>query len=391
MNVLTICHEYPPIGGGGATACSVLAEALVRAGDRVDVVTSGMPGLAACELRNGVRIHRVRCVRRRRYYSTAAELATWVAPALRAASRLAHETAYDVIHCHFVVPGGIVARRLARRTGLPWVLTAHGSDVPGYNPDRFARLHRLIGPWWRRIVREATAVTTPTRFLADLVGHALARPIVVLANPFDGGPVPSGPRENRILVATRLVERKGVGDLIAALEGLNSGWRLSIVGDGPLMGRLHEQAAAGGLDAEFLGFTSRERLGELYGRARIFALPSLQENFPMVLIEAMAHGCAVVTTTAPGCVETVGDAALLVPPGDVAALGASIRSLMDDPELARQLGARGVERAAQFASCRVAGEFRRLFRLCIARAGGGAASAAELAAAGLTVVARPAP
>ena len=62
--ILTVCCEYPPVGGGGATACQALAEALVRAGHRIDVVTSGMRGLAPFEEQNGVRIHRVRGLRR---------------------------------------------------------------------------------------------------------------------------------------------------------------------------------------------------------------------------------------------------------------------------------------------------------------------------------------
>ena len=51
--ILTLCCEYPPVGGGGATACQGLAEGLVRAGHRVDVVTSGMEGVARFEELNG--------------------------------------------------------------------------------------------------------------------------------------------------------------------------------------------------------------------------------------------------------------------------------------------------------------------------------------------------
>jgi hypothetical protein len=64
---------------------------------------------------------------------------------------------------------------------------------------------------------------------------------------------------------------------------------------------------------------------------------------------------------------------------------------MHDPELARELGARGVERAALFASSRVAEQYRRLFRLCVERRGQGPVPAAALAAAGLVVVDRPSP
>ncbi|MDW8146136.1 MAG: glycosyltransferase [Roseiflexaceae bacterium] len=53
---------------------------------------------------------------------------------------------YDVVHAHFIVPTGILAAAVRRISGLPLVITAHGSDVPGYNPDRFTRGHRLDCP-----------------------------------------------------------------------------------------------------------------------------------------------------------------------------------------------------------------------------------------------------
>ena len=130
MRLLTLCCEYPPIGGGGATACEVLAEALASRGHEVDVVTSGDRGLLWREERRGVRIHRATCLRRSRHYSTAPELATWLAPAYQTALRLHRAHRYDLAHCHFVVPSGIIAWLLARRTGLPYVLTAHGSTFP---------------------------------------------------------------------------------------------------------------------------------------------------------------------------------------------------------------------------------------------------------------------
>lgn len=362
MRILTVCQEYPPVGGGGATACQVLAEALARKGHEIDVLASAMPDLPKVEVRGGVNIHRAACLRRRRHYSTAAELATWVPPALALGVGLLRRRHHDLIHCHFVVPGGLVAAPLARHFGLPLVLTAHGSDVPGYNPDRFGLMHRCIAPAWRRIVRAATTLTAPSAHLAGLIEAAAGRPVEVVPNPFDPPPVPSArARADIILVATRLVQRKGVQTLLEALNGAVPGFEIVVAGDGPLLEPLRAQARAHGLPVHFTGFVTRERLAELYAGARIFAFPSIQENFPMVLLEAMAHGCAVVTTSAPGCAEVVGDAALTVPPGDVAALRAAVRRLAHEPELTARLARRGARRVRRFASARIADAFLAIF------------------------------
>jgi glycosyltransferase involved in cell wall biosynthesis len=71
----------------------------------------------------------------------------------------------------------------------------------------------------------------------------------------------------------------------------------------------------------------------------IFVLPSESENFPIVLLEAMAAGLAIITTRGTGCAEVVGEAALLVPPKDVAALRAALCRLLCEPALRAALGA----------------------------------------------------
>jgi glycosyltransferase involved in cell wall biosynthesis len=258
MRVLTICHEYPPVGGGGATACEVLAEALVKAGHDVDVVTAAMRGDPPLEVRRGVHVHRALQWRRRPFYSTTAELATWIVPALALARRLVRTRPYDVVHCHFIVPGGVVAVPLASRLALPLILTAHGSDVPGYNPDRFSLTHRLIAPVWSRIVRAGTAVTVSSIHLAGLLAGSSGRQPEIIPYACQPQPVPPvEARAERLLVAARLVERKGVHTLLAALEGEATGYQIVIAGDGPCLEPLRAMAQSLAIPATFLGFVPR--------------------------------------------------------------------------------------------------------------------------------------
>jgi hypothetical protein len=62
----------------------------------------------------------------------------------------------------------VLAHVLRWRTGLPYVITAHGSDVPGFNPNRFKTLHKVLAPAWRRIVREAAGIVAPSERLPGL-------------------------------------------------------------------------------------------------------------------------------------------------------------------------------------------------------------------------------
>jgi len=361
MKILCICYEYPPVGGGGATVCQQLNEALVAAGHEIHIVTSWMKGLPNVSVENGVHVHRVHCFRRHRHYSTSVELLTQLLPSYRAAIRLARDVKFDLIHCHFVVPSGLVARWVSKATGLPYVITAHGSDIPEFNPDRFDMLHRVIAPVWRRILSDASRVTVSSRFLRNLIAKRSAVPVDLIPNGFDLTEPNLSERRNRILVASRIVERKGIQDLIRALAHCDTDWEICIAGDGPYLRHVKSLARELGVDANFLGFVGRKDLQAYYDSSKLFVFPSHQENFPMVLVEAMAAGCAVISTNAEGCVEVARSGALFYDPGDTAALSHLIKRAVNDPELIYKMQAHSLAAVRYFDIKQVAREFLRIF------------------------------
>ena len=101
-------------------------------------------------------------------------------------------------------------------------------------------------------------------------------------------------------------------------------------------------------DIQVVGYVTREDLGSWYGRARVFAFPSLDEGFGMPALEAMAAGVPVVASNRAALPEVCGDAALLVDPEDVEALAAALGQLMADEGLRERLAAGGLKRAAGF-------------------------------------------
>ena len=353
MRILTLCYEYPPIGGGGGVVAAGVAREMVRAGHRLDLVTSRFGGEPWREQRDGVRIHRHGCRRRVSHYTTAAELTTTLWPAYRLASALIGRVRPDVIHAHFALPGGIVALALARRYRVPFVLTVHGSDVPGYNPDRFQWQHRLAMPLWRRILAGAAVVTSPSQYLAGLVRSSVGVPVRVIPNGFT--PTGRGGTAKRkvVLVVARLFPRKGVQHFLEAIRDLDTDWEFVVAGDGPSMPELRAQAARIRPSVRFVGFVGRDVLAGLYAQASILVFPSIKENCPMVLLEAMEAGCAVLTTEADGCAEVVADAGVTVPTAAPKALRHALESLMADEGRRNSLGRSGRERASLFGWPRV--------------------------------------
>lgn len=112
----------------------------------------------------------------------------------------------------------------------------------------------------------------------------------------------------------------------------------------------------------FLGHVAQEELIGLYNGARAFVYPSRYEGFGLPILEAMQCGAPVVTTTVSSMPEVAGDAALLVPPSDAAALAGALERLLSDDALARDLSARGVARAATFSWERCAADTARVYQ-----------------------------
>ncbi len=343
MRILMLSYEYPPLGGGGSRVVAGLSSELVRLGHSVDLVTMGFRGLPAREEIGGVRVHRVPCLRRDLHTCTVPEAASYAATALVTAGRLAARCPYDLIHAHFIFPDGLVARAASAIAGRPYVVTAHGSDVPGYNPERLHRLHALLAPAWRTLVRGAAEIVCPSRSLESLlVQEAPDARVSVIPNGFDPRKLGTGARKRprRILVVTRMLKRKGVRFVLEALHGERGEYELNVAGDGPELPALRGLAAGLDVKVRFTGWldNASPELRDLYETSSLFVFPSEAENFPVVLLEAMAAGLAIVTTDVTGCAEVVGDAALLVPPRDAGSIKAALHLLFEDDARRRELG-----------------------------------------------------
>lgn len=344
-----------------------LSRELVRLGHEVDVVTMGRQGLSRRQDVDGVQVYRVPCVRRAPHVCTGPEAFSYLLGALPVALELTKQRRYDLNHTHFIFPDGALAWLLRHWMGLPYVITAHGSDVPGYNPHRLRRAHQVLAPAWKRVVRDAAQLICPSETIRALVlrRHAAAA-ATIIPNGIDPDRFRPAGHGTRILAVNKMFERKGIQHLLRAVEGVPLEHAVQIVGDGPYLPVLEEMAARTGVAVRFwrwLDHGSAE-LTELYEGSGIFVLPSEAENFPVALLEAMAAGLAIVTTQGTGCAEVVGEAALLVPPANVEALREALRRLLSDPGLRAALGAAARRRVVEkFGWPVVARQYATLYQL----------------------------
>ena len=173
------------------------------------------------------------------------------------------------------------------------------------------------------------------------------------------GPADFSATPPTIISIGRLIEKKGFADLVEACRLLRArgvDFGCKIIGEGPLQAALQEQITAGGLTGVVLltGALAQSEVVSRLARAAVFALPCVPEtgggmdNLPTVVMEAMAAGLPVVSTSIGGVPEMVADTTtgLLVPARQPAALADALGQLLADQELARSLGEAGRQRAA---------------------------------------------
>jgi glycosyltransferase involved in cell wall biosynthesis len=275
----------------------------------------------------------------------------------------------------------------ARARRLPFVVSLKGVIADELKNERgWVRALLAIQARWERLnARRADIVIAPSRYSADVARREYGVPaekIVVVPEPIEldrwtslfaaAAPRPRG--GPTILCVARMYPRKRVGDLLEAAALLRPripGARVRIVGKGPEWGNVARLHATLGLGeaVTLLGDVSRDRLAEEYVSADIFCLPSVQESFGIVFLEAMAAGLPVVACRAAAIPEVVEDGVtgLLVPPRDPSGLARALEALAVDPERARAMGEAGRRAVPAYVPERVAARFLEAVRLGLER------------------------
>ena len=282
-----------------------------------------------------------------------APIAPDVSCALRTIRALRDED-FDVLHLHEpLAPGPTTTALFLAQSPMVGTFHAAGGSLA------YDLLNRP-GRWVSRRMDRVFAVSDDA---ATMARESLGGAYEVLVNGVEvqrsreATPWPTdGPT---IFFIGRHEPRKGLAVLLDAMAGLGSDVCLWVAGEGPQTEELRARVA-GAVRVQWLGrISDEERTARIRG-ADVFCAPSLRgESFGVVLLEGMAGDTPVGASEIPGYTKVArgGSDALLVPPGDAAALGAAITKVLADPVLADRLVVAGRERAEEFSMRRLANRY----------------------------------
>ena len=380
--VLLLTWEYPPvIEGGLARHVRKLAEALVRRGVTVDVLTRG-PGEGAADAgvsmqeRGGVNVYRVP---EPGWPRDLDRFVAWVErmndDMLAAGVSLAREHDYDLIHGHDWLVAHAAAA-LSQQLGVLYATTIHATEHgrhQGWVQDEpQSHIHAVE----RTMAQRADAVIVCSHYMRGHVADIFdidERRITVIPNgidPRDLQPVGdldalrrefAQDEDQLVLLIGRLVYEKGFQLALDALPGViervgavrKGAVRFIVAGSGTHEAELRAQAERLGLSEHgvFLGWIGDDALHSLYRIADLCVVPSIYEPFGLVALEAMASGCPCIVADTGGLREVVPSGervGLRFNGGDAEHLGVMIERLLVDTELRDRLVTEASEHVLRF-------------------------------------------
>lgn len=290
----------------------------------------------------------------------------WALPldAWRLGVRLVRASPVDVVATQDPFTTGLVGLGVRWRCGLPVNVQVFTSFLENPGWDASGALHRLMGRIGRWVLRRADTVRVESATERDKVlrlgvapEHIWVIPLAVNARRFedtDGAALRlrllGEMGERLVLSVGRLAPEKDLGTLLSAMRMVRArlpGARLAIVGDGPEGPRLRRLAADMAAEGTvmFVGPVSHDELPRYFAACDVFALSSIYEGIPTVLVEAALAGRPVVTTRTPNVTDVMEDGrtGLIVPARSPEALAFAILELLEHPARAAAMGRGGRE------------------------------------------------
>lgn len=314
MKILVICHEFPPVGGGGGKAAEDICKNLNSLGHEVTVLTSYHGGLSREELSTAGKIIRIPVGRKHAFKATIFDMANYLLVGFWRGLKLIISWKPDLVHVHFAVPGGALAWMLNKITGLPYVLTVHLGDVPGGSPKKTEGWFRWVYPFTPPIWNSAARVVAVSEFTKTLAQKHYQTDIEVIPNGVDLAELDPGDiRANdppRIVFAGRFVPQKNTSMIVKVLAEIkNLEWDCVMIGDGETRSENIQEISKLGLErrVQFPGWVTPEQVVEYYKSGDILLMPSLWEGLPVVGVQALAMGLAIVSSPAGGFIDLVED------------------------------------------------------------------------------------
>lgn len=353
MNICLL-GQFPPHIGGVSSHTYLLAQELIKRGDKVYVLTyphQDIKDLDGISVETAFTVN-IKGLRGLLFFISA----------LFKLFSMVRKYDIDIIHAHFLIPPGLIAVLVGRLTRKKVAVTVHGSDIfiQAKNPI----LRSLIKYTLKKADIMAVVDETIRDKIVELEIDGVGSKIKITPNAVD---LEKFNPQNRssvleeiglntqpvILFVGNLVPQKGLKYLLQAKKQMKTPAQLVIVGDGPLMYELQEMVKTGKIkDVYFTG--KRRDVNQIMPGADVFVLPSTSEGLPITLIEALASGLPAVATDVGGVKELItSDVGFIIEPRNTEVLTEALDKILENTQRRKKMAQTAVVKAREYGTLKV--------------------------------------
>jgi glycosyltransferase involved in cell wall biosynthesis len=340
MKILVLSHEYPPIGGGGGRVVQELSRGLSDRGHQIHILTAHYADQPKLEQSEYLTIERLTSWRTQPFRADLKAMGAYVLKSFIRGLTVIRKFQPDLIHAHFAVPAGVSAFLLSKATGVPYMITAHGGDVPGGAPEKTARWFRFILPFSKLVWQHAATIAAVSAQTRDLALEHYRADIRVISNgvdtqemkPLDLG-VHSPPH---ILFIGRFSPEKNATAVPKILAGLKHlSWECEMLGDGTELNLVRQLIDENSLTdrIQLIGWVDSNSVKEHLADSDILLMTSLREGMPMAALQALSMGLALLLPEKGNCPDLIKNNGFLIEPGELHSYTTLLEKLLADKDL----------------------------------------------------------
>ena len=290
--------------------------------------------------------------------------------------KVIHAWQPDLIHAHFAVPAGAVAYALWIFTRTPYIITAHGGDVPGGAPEKTGGWFRFVLPLSKPVWKHAAAIAAVSSQTRQLAQKHYPAEIQVIPNGIDPSAYHPGKfnlkKTPAIIYIGRFSPEKNalaVPQVLANLKNLD--WECIMLGDGPQMEEVRTLIKQNQMEQRFTlpGWVEPDEVVRWMQKSDILFMPSLRDAMPMAGLQGLAAGLAVVASEIGSIPDIVAENenGFLVTPGDLNGYAAAIKKLLEDHTLLENFRHKSSEKVSKFNLFDVLAAYEALYKKAINR------------------------
>ncbi|WP_040208008.1 glycosyltransferase family 4 protein [Neobacillus jeddahensis] len=357
LTILILCWEYPPnVVGGLSRHVYGLSTHLAEMGHEVHVITAGTHELPAFERMENVNVHRVKPLNERDHH-----FLSWIAGLNLAMAfqvkQLSEKVKFDIVHAHDWLVGA-AAITLKQSLDIPLLTTIHATEH-GRNNGIHNEIQQFIHEKESQLITESDQLIVCSEYMKNeliKVFQTTDEKLAVIPNGVEpltvdlkaATIIPELVQRRYIFSIGRIVKEKGFDTIIEAAE-LAKEQELDIVfviaGKGPMLETYQKQVSARKLDKQllFIGYITDEQRNALIHGSLLAVIPSLYEPFGIAALETMILGKPTIVSNTGGMKGIVKhlQTGLLMGPGDAQNLLEQIDYLLNNPDLAQEIGEKG--------------------------------------------------